>query len=123
MILSDGYMYYKNNCTKDGNRYSYILQSSEHMRIFRNNPNSVIIFNREDYGFINAGNSLNDLFILALEFAPYQELAADFDIQKLYWEKWFEEQGMKRERYKIVKSDLSSLNKPVIKNFIIKAGE
>lgn len=121
VILSDGYMYHKNSTVQSGNRFSYILQSSEHVRIFRSNSGYAGLFDRENYGFINTGNMLAGLKILALEFAPYRDYPFDFDIQKLYWEKWFREQGIKKGDFKIVKSDMSALNKPIIKNFILKA--
>jgi len=123
VILSDGYMYHKNSMVQSGNRYSYILPGSGHMRDFSNNTGYAGLFERENYGFINTGNRLSKLSVLALEFAPYRDYAFDYDIQKLYWEKWFSEQGIERGNFKIVKSDLSALNKPIIKNFILKMSE
>ena len=118
VILSDGYLYHKNACYSSANRYSYIGPDAQHVKIFRKDYNWKDKFDSGDYGFISAGNDLKKLRILALEFAPWGDNTIDFDIMSAYWAKWFDEMNIAEKHYKIIRTDIPALNKPVIATFI-----
>lgn len=122
VILTDGYLFSSDSKYRDGNRFSFIGPSADHLTIFRNSVNWEKTFNDNNYGFINTDNNLSNLKILALEIAPIVGQPKDFDVIKKYWSKWFEEQYVKSGNYKIVKTDLPSLNKEIIYSFINKSG-
>lgn len=117
VIFSDGYMYHKNSMYSTGNRYSYIVPEAPHLKIFRREYNWQEKFDAGDYGFINTGSNLKNLNILALEFAPWGSHPNDYDIMHKYWSKWFTEMGVLEHRYKILKTDVPSLNKQSIGKF------
>lgn len=118
VIISDGYMYYKNSLYSTGNRFSYIAPEASHVKMFRKDYYWQNSFDEGDYGFINAGCDLKKLKILALEFAPWGNNVIDFDIMTRYWGKWFGEMNIKPGNFKILKTDMPALNKPVISGFI-----
>jgi len=116
VILSDGYLYYKNELNKEGNRYSYIERTYDHFKKFRNQGLLRTDFDRQNYGFIAANSNLNNLEVLLLEVAPEDEYPQDFDIICKYWSKWFTEMGIKR--FKICKTDLPVNTVRLINNFL-----
>jgi len=119
-ILTDGYIYDKNNQFNSGNRFSYIAPEAEHVKYFRKLNNWENVFNSEDYGLITIDNDLSKLNIIVAELNPVSNSPKDFDIMKLYWSKWFEEQKVKKNNYKILKTDLTSINKNLIRNYFEK---
>lgn len=120
VIMTDGYMYHNNSCYSSGNRFSFITPNAKHVDMFRKNFNWQDMFDKDDYGFINLGIELSNLKVLALEFSPWGKNASDYDIMHKYWSKWFEELGINKNNYKIVKTDLPSLNKNIISQFMQK---
>jgi len=117
IILTDGYIYHQNSKYRNGNRFSYLVQKADHVKYFRALENWEEIFDKEDYGLIKLNNDLSKLYILAAEFNPSENSPKDFDILKKYWSKWFEEQNMKPEQYKILRTDLNTLNRDLIYEF------
>lgn len=122
VLITDGYLYHTNSKFNIGNRYSFIGPIADQIRTFRNSANWEKRFEEQDYGFVTIKNDLSRLKILALEFAPVVNYPIDFDIQHKYWSKWFDEQNVGRKNYKIVKTDVPSLNKEIIVSFMNKAG-
>ncbi|MEG8945782.1 hypothetical protein [Rosettibacter firmus] len=120
VILTDGYIYHKNSMYNSGKRFSYLIPRAEHVRAFRNLENWEEVFDREDYGLIKLNNDLSNLYILVTEMNPSENSPKDFDILKKYWSKWFEEQNMKPDQYKILRTDLNTLNRDLIYNFFQK---
>ncbi len=114
-IISDGYLYWQYNKISQANRYSYIGPNAEHINIFRNNPNWQNVFIKEDYGFIRLNKNLNNLNIIALEFAPDATIPRDFEILQAYWSKWFDEMNVKS--YKIVQTDLPGNTKLAVEKY------
>lgn len=117
IILTDGYIYHQNSQYRNGNRFSYLVPKADHVKYFRALENWEEIFDKENYGLIKLNNDLSKLYILAAEFNPSENSPKDFDILKKYWSKWFEEQNMKPEQYKILKTDLNALNRELIYQF------
>lgn len=120
VILTDGYIYHKNSRYKLQNRYSYLIPESEQVKYFRKMNNWEEIFVNNDYGLLKLDNDLSKLNILVAEVNPISHSPKDFDILKMYWSKWFEEQKVSKSNYKILKTDLTSINKNLINKFFEK---
>lgn len=117
LILTDGYIYHENAKYQIGNRFSYLAPKSAHIQIFRNRPDWEDIFNKQDYGLINTGVDLSNLYIIAAQFNPISSSPKDFDILKKYWSRWFEEQKVDHRNYKILRNDNPKLNSAIIEKF------
>lgn len=98
IILSDGYIYDKNNKQKDGNKYSYILPQT------LNNPNSQLLPCEKIDG---------DLEILFLEVDAKPEHSKRI---KSIMSKWFNEMGI--EKFEIHDTDLPENTKILIEKFL-----
>lgn len=44
----------------------------------------------------------------------------DFDILKKYWSDWLKHQKVKKDNYKIIRTDLNAINRDFISNFFAK---
>lgn len=120
VILTDGYIYHKNSKYESNNRFSYIIPESNQIKRFRNNVNWEDDFNKNDFGLMKLDNDLSDLYIIVAEVNPYFNSPKDYDIICKYLSKWFEEQNADRNNYKIIKTDLTPINKKIINKFFEK---
>lgn len=120
IVLTDGYLYWKSFMQNKGNRYSYILPTSSHVSQFRKNPDWSKIFAEGDYGFLPVNPKLKNLRIIAAEFNPVESSPEDFDIMSAYWSKWFDEMGMAKASYKILRSDLSITTQSSVNRFVFR---
>lgn len=118
VILSDGYLYHKNNMLRSGNRFSYIGPESQHLKMFRGNHDWQKQFSEGDYGFLKTGAELDGLYILLLEVRPAEGHVRDYEVLRGYWGRWFEEMGVTAGNYKIIQTDLPSQNVPLIARFV-----
>ncbi len=118
VILTDGYIFHKDAMYRVGNRFSYLAPKSYQVQMFRNRSDWEKIFDQQDYGLINTNLDLSRLNIIAAQFNPIPQSPKDFDILNKYWSKWFEEQKLKSNNYKILRNDNPVLNIPIIENFI-----
>jgi hypothetical protein len=101
VILTDGYMYYKNGLEHKGNRYNHIERNLPHFNRFRAADRLASEFDAQDYGFIPVATDLGELEILVMEVSPMEEFPQDYDIIRRYWQKWFREMNVRRfEIYK-----------------------
>lgn len=116
IILTDGYIYDKNSVYRQDNKFSYLIPEAQHVRIFRKLNNWEEHFEKNNYGLIPLNNDLSALSILVGEVQPIKYSPKDFDIIKKYWSEWLEKQKVKN--YKIIKSDINTLNRDIIFNFI-----
>lgn len=120
VILTDGYIYWKNTKFNQGNRFSYILPTADHLLRFRSKNNWEEEFDKMDFGLIPANRNLSNLKVLVLEVHPPTAHPEDYDIIKKYLSKWFKEMGVREGNYKILKTDLPVYSKPIVKSFISK---
>jgi hypothetical protein len=115
IVLTDGYIYYKNSLMQEANETSYLTPE-----IIRKNGLNIATwsekFNSANLGFIKAHDDLSNLEILVLGINPNPKNAYEEDVIKAYWTKWFE--GMKVKRYEIRSSDLPSNMDKLIKDFV-----
>ena len=117
IILTDGYMYYKEGKQQTGNRYNYIERGTQQFARFRD-PKQMAEFDKQDYGLIPATSNLANLEILVLECRPEEAYPQDFDIMQKYWCKWFREMGVKHAE--IYKSQLPAYQEKIIAGFLAK---
>jgi hypothetical protein len=114
VIITDGYLYEEGSRYRDKNRTSYLTSvfiQNEGLRNLKWKEK----FDKGDYGYINSGETYNNLEILVLEINPYDII--DEDIIRAYLDKWFSE--MKIKRWEIIKTDLPENNKSIISDFIL----
>ena len=117
VILTDGYMFYDNTIMKEENRTSYI--TAEWIR--KNGLNTKDWEKKlqsQDFGFIKAGDDLNNLEVLVLGINPNQNNPYEEKVIKAYWTKWFTE--MKIKHFEIKNADLPSNMEKIIKDFILE---
>lgn len=101
VILTDGYIFHKNNKIKKDNAYSYILPQT------LDNPQSSLIVDRKE--------KLDNLEVLLLEVNPMQPSHRDKMIRVL--EKWFDDMGVKR--HVVAETDANMTNtQTIIQNFL-----
>ncbi len=117
VILTDGYIYHEKSKYQQENRVSYLAPKSNQVKLLRNMNNWEEHFHSNDFGLIKIDNDLSDLNLLICEFNPIYDSPKDFDIMKLYWSKWLEEQKVKKDNYKIIKTEITSINKNLINTF------
>jgi hypothetical protein len=106
IVITDGYLYFKNSLTQIKNRTTYLGPASSVLQKFRTNPNWKDLFNTGDYGFITPNVNLDNLNVLILEINPVAQFPQDFDIIKEFWSKWFLEMNVSENGLKILKTDL-----------------
>lgn len=99
IILTDGYLYHKDNIVREGNNYSYLSP-----RELQNNPNAELIVKRK---------GLENLEVLFLEI---NELHQQEELIKNKLGNWLE--GMGIQKYQVVPTDLPNNIEDVIDQFI-----
>lgn len=99
VILTDGYIYDKNNMIDKGDETSYLLEKT------LSNPKAKLIATRTD---------LKDLEVLVLEVNPSHP--QDFTHMKNIMEDWFKRMGVKH--YRIAQTDIPINTEKVISKFI-----
>lgn len=118
VILTDGYIYSKNERYHEGNRYSYIERNFDHFNRFRNRELLKSQFDNKDYGLIKVNDDLGNLEVLVLEVSPPESYPVDYDILKKYWSKWLMEMGVKK--FDVVKTDQPVYTQTRIRDFLSK---
>jgi hypothetical protein len=117
VILTDGYIYFKNSKIKEENLSTYL--TPEMIRASNlNKQNWSEIMTNQKFGFIPANKDLSEIEILVLGINPDKKNPYEEDVIKAYWSKWFDE--MKVKRYDIRNTDLPSNMDKIIKDFLNK---
>ena len=115
VILTDGYIYHKDNLRKEGNQTTYLTpEYIRSNRLIDNNWEQK--YEENNYGFIPATNNLDNLEVLVLGINPDPKNDFEDDIIKRYWSDWLESMGV--AHYKIYNADLPSNMQQVITKFI-----
>lgn len=117
VILTDGYIYYKDTQMREGNLTTYLtpeLVKISNLNSFDWNKKMM----GQKFGFLKANNNLSKLEILVLGINPNQKNPYEEDVIKAYWTNWF--QSMKVKRFEIRNADLPSNMDKIIKDFISK---
>lgn len=116
IILTDGYIFYKDNNFKEDNESTYL--TPELIRSYNlNNKEWKEILETKRIGYLKANDDLSNLEILVLGINPNKGNPYEGKVVKEFWNKWFKE--MKVKRFEIKESDLPSNQEKVIREFII----
>lgn len=117
VILTDGYIFYKNSLIQQGNETTFLTPE-----FIRKNGLNTSDWSEKmtqgHFGFLKANENLSNLEILVLDINPNPSNPYEEDVIKAYWTKWFE--VMKVKRYEIRTAELPSDMDEVIKDFIGK---
>jgi hypothetical protein len=118
IILTDGYLNFAKTIQqtrqREGNRTSYM-----EVGIFRNDPNWKQKFQNGNFGLISLDRSYENLEVIMLEVNPLFPMNTnEFSIICKYWSQWFEEMGITKNRYIILKTDIPSQTIKVVKDFL-----
>ena len=117
IILTDGYIFHKDNKKREKNKTTYL--TPETIKGFNLNTASwEKRFENNDYGFLPINENLNDLEVLVLGINPDKKNPYEEDVINAYWEKWLNE--MKIKKFQLVKADLPSHVDKVIEEFLLK---
>lgn len=118
VILTDGYLYYKEGKQQlpGTHRYNYIERGTDQFARFRDPNKLAAEFDAQNYGLIPATTQLGNLEILVLECRPEESYPQDFDIMQKYWCKWFREMGVKHAE--IYKSQQPAYQEKIIAGFL-----
>lgn len=115
IILTDGYVFYKDTKIKEGNLTSYLLPE-----MIRSNKLNQADWNekikQQKLGFLVANENLSNLEILVLGINPDTKNPYEGKVIKEYWSNWFTK--MKVKRFEIKETSLPSNMDNVIKDFI-----
>ncbi|MCL6218196.1 hypothetical protein [Zunongwangia pacifica] len=115
VILTDGYIYHKDNLREEGNQTTYL--TPEFIRSKHLTANDwKRKYEENNYGFIPATNNLKNLEVLVLGINPDPKNDFEDDIIKRYWSDWLEAMGV--ANYKIYNADLPANMQQVITKFI-----
>ncbi|UOX34317.1 hypothetical protein LXD69_02085 [Flavobacterium sediminilitoris] len=117
VILTDGYIYYKDSNFKEDNQSTYL--TPELIRTYSlNNKNWKESMEAKKIGYLKANDDLSNLEILVLGINPSIKNPYEGKVIKEFWSNWFKE--MKVKRFEIKETALPSNMDKVIKDFIEK---
>lgn len=115
VILTDGYIYHKDNKRKEANKTSYL--TPQDIRAFGlTKATWKEKMETQQYGFIPATSGLNDLEVLVLGINPDHKNVYEQEVIKAYWEQWLQAMGV--ARYTIKSNELPANLDKVIKEFL-----
>lgn len=117
VVLTDGYIYFKDSKITEGNSTTYLTPE-----VIRSNGLNTSNWSEkmvtQKMEFIKANNDLSDLEILVLGINPDTKNQYEDEVIKAFWTKWFE--AMKVKRYEIYTTELPSNMDKIIKDFVNK---
>lgn len=115
VILTDGYMYYKDSKIEKAGKSSYITPQFLNLKKLTT-ASYQSIMKQKNLGFIAFPYNLKDLEIVVLGINPSVKNPYEEDVIKQYWADWFK--AMKVKKFELRITDLPSSLEPVINNFI-----
>lgn len=116
IILTDGYMYHKDNLRKQDNLTSFVTPSViKEQRLNTSKWEERI--ETQGYGLIPAQIGLENLEVLVLGIHTDSKNPYEEEIIKLYWKEWLENMGVKN--IEIKSAELPSNMEKIIKNYIL----
>jgi hypothetical protein len=115
IILTDGYVFYKDTKIKEENLTSYLLPEMIRTNGL-NKANWKEKIKHDNFGFLPANEDLSNIEILVLGINPDKKNPYEGAVIKQYWTNWFTK--MKVKRFEIKETGLPSNMDKVIKDFI-----
>lgn len=121
VILTDGYVYYKNNLLTEGNFSTYITPQTIRSKKL-NQSNWKEIIETKKHGFIPLDLDLSNLEVLVLGINPVKNgnNKYDYDVLEKYWSDWLYGMGVKKENFAFKTAVLPSNMDNIINSFISK---
>ena len=116
IILTDGYIYHKDNKREEGKQTSYLIPQLIRANGLNKNDWQTKI-EEKGYGFIPAINELENLEVLVLGIRPDSDNVYEEEVIKFYWKEWFE--NMDVGHYGIRSNDLPTDMEKIIDDFFI----
>jgi hypothetical protein len=115
VILTDGYIYHKDQKREQGNRASFVIP--ERIRKLKlNDANWKERMAELDIGFISIEKDLSNLEILVLGINPDDKNEYEEDVLLHYWMQWFDEMNVMK--YELMLNDLPTNLDRNIRQFI-----
>ncbi|SDG06853.1 hypothetical protein SAMN05421827_103119 [Pedobacter terrae] len=115
VILTDGYMYYKDSKIENAGKSSYITPQFLSLKKLTTASYQAVM-KQKNLGFIAFPYNLKDLEIIVLGINPSIKNPYEEDVIKQYWADWFK--AMKVKKFELRITDLPSSIEPIINNFI-----
>jgi hypothetical protein len=119
VIITDGYIYHKDNRLSENNLYSYITPQTIRAKGL-NDSNWRQIIESKKIGFIPINQDLSNLEVLVLGVNPSKVNKYDYDVLKKYWSDWLLKMGVANDNFAFKTADLPSNMDKIIKAFISK---
>lgn len=116
VILTDGYIFHKDNKRIEGTQTSYLVPQLIRANGLNKSDWKTKIEDKE-YGFIPANNELENLEVLVLGIRPDSDNVYEEEVIKFYWKEWFE--NMDVGRNDIRSNDLPTDMEKIIDDFFI----
>jgi hypothetical protein len=117
VLLTDGYIYHKDNKRNEKNLSSYLTPQTIRTNQLTNS-NWKAKMEKDNFGFIPIDADLSNLEILVLGINPSKKNQYDDEVIKKYWKDWFSKMGVKK--FQIKNASLPSNMDKIINNFILK---
>jgi len=115
VILTDGYMFHRDNQLQVGKKTTYLTPEL----ITKEKLNAVDfarIMEANKIGFLEATQDLKDLKVLVIGINPQKGRNFEEDVVKKYWSTWLESMGVKE--YQLKGTDLPTYMNTIIRDFI-----
>lgn len=119
VILTDGYVYYRDNLLNEGNFSTYITPNTIRDKGL-NQSNWEEIIQTEKHGFTPLDLDLSNLEVLVLGINPSKNVnnKYDYDVLNKYWSDWLYGMGVKGENFAFKTAVLPSNMANIIDSFI-----
>jgi hypothetical protein len=119
VIITDGYIYYKDSNIDEGNLSSYITpQKIRNKNLNKSNWKELMKSNK--HGFIPVEQDLSNLEVLVLGINTSKKNNYDYDVLKKYWSDWLFGMGVKDQKFQFKMAGLPSNMDNIITEFISK---
>ncbi|WBX78030.1 hypothetical protein PG911_07175 [Tenacibaculum ovolyticum] len=117
VILTDGYIYHRDNIRKEKNSTTYL--TPETIKGFNLRTSKwKKKFDEKELGFLPIDQNLENLEVLVLSINPDTRNPYEEDVMKEYWKKWLTTMNVKK--FELKRTDLPSHIDKIIKKFLFK---
>jgi hypothetical protein len=116
VILTDGYIYHKDNLQSSDNLSSFLIPQYIRKKGL-NTKDWKTKMEQKQLGFLPTGEDLSELEIMVIGIHPHKRNPYEEDVIKAYWEQWLK--SMKVKRFTIKDADLPTNMDKIIKDFIL----
>lgn len=115
VVLTDGYLYHRNNKFAKGKQYSYLIPELI-KQLQLTTPNWEDVYSKNGYGLIPANSGLDNVEVLILGVNGASKTPFEDDVIKRFLSDWLDNMGV--QKYEIHSTDLPVNMQQVITQFI-----